>query len=77
MFQCNDPRPRFCKGVKKKILSCKLVHKFYSAVIAYISGNNSFSSCSFPALFLLRRPIFPTSDFLLSDNGVGSCVVCK
>ena len=20
MFQCNDPRPRFCKGVKKKIM---------------------------------------------------------
>ena len=36
MFQCNDPRPRFCKGVKKKRLSYKLVHKFYSAVIAYI-----------------------------------------
>ena len=36
MFQCNEPRPRFCKGVRKKILSCKLVHKFYSAVIVYI-----------------------------------------
>ena len=59
MFQCNDPRARFCKGVKKKILSCKLVHKFHSAVIAYISGNNSFSSCSFPALFLLAHQYFP------------------
>ena len=35
-FNATIPVQDFCKGVKKKILSCKLVHKFYSAVIAYI-----------------------------------------
>ena len=36
MFQCNDPRPKFCKGVKKKILSCK---NFIVQALHIFSGN--------------------------------------